>query len=69
MANEILIVDDEADIRSLLAGILEDEGYEIRQARNSDEALDAVDVRRPDLVILDIWLENSVLDGLQILER
>lgn len=69
MAHDILIVDDEADIRSLLAGILEDEGYDTRQARNSDEALEAVDIRRPDLVILDIWLENSTLDGLKILER
>ena len=69
MAYDILIVDDEADIRSLLAGILEDEGYDTRQARNSDEALEAVDIRRPGLVILDIWLENSTLDGLQILER
>ncbi|UUX50185.1 sigma-54 dependent transcriptional regulator [Nisaea acidiphila] len=69
MAHDILIVDDEADIRTLLAGILEDEGYETRQAANSDEALEAIDTRRPGLVILDIWLENSALDGLGILER
>jgi len=69
MAHDILIVDDEADIRNLLAGILEDEGYETRQAGNSDEALEAVHTRRPALVVLDIWLENSTLDGLRILER
>lgn len=68
MAHDILIVDDEADIRGLLAGILEDEGYDTRQAKNSDEALEAVNLRRPGLVILDIWLENSTLDGLRILE-
>lgn len=69
MAHDILIVDDEADIRNLLAGILEDEGFETRQAANSDEALEAVLTRRPALVVLDIWLENSTLDGLRILER
>lgn len=69
MAHDILIVDDEADIRTLLAGILEDEGYETRQASHSDAALEAVDARRPRLVILDIWLENSALDGLGILEH
>ncbi|WP_193180587.1 nitrogen assimilation response regulator NtrX [Nisaea sediminum] len=69
MAHDILIVDDEADIRNLLAGILEDEGFETRQAGNSDEALEAANTRRPGLVVLDIWLENSALDGLRILER
>jgi len=67
MAHEILIVDDEPDIRTLIDGILSDEGYETRQAHNSDAALAAFKVRRPSLVILDIWLQNSKLDGLGIL--
>ncbi|MDR3515296.1 MAG: sigma-54 dependent transcriptional regulator [Azospirillaceae bacterium] len=68
MAHDILIVDDEADIRMLIAGILEDEGMKTREAANSDQALAAVMARRPSLVILDIWLQGSRLDGLQILE-
>jgi two-component system nitrogen regulation response regulator NtrX len=66
-AAEILIIDDEADIRELVAGILEDEGYVTRTARNSDEALSAVVSRRPNLLFLDIWLQGSKLDGLQLL--
>jgi two-component system nitrogen regulation response regulator NtrX len=68
MSAEILIVDDEADIRDLVAGILEDEGYETRTAKNSDDALAAVATRRPNLVFLDIWLQGSRLDGLQLLD-
>ncbi|MGE0093605.1 MAG: sigma-54-dependent transcriptional regulator [Alphaproteobacteria bacterium] len=68
MAHDILIVDDEADIRSLIAGILKDEGYGTREAGNSDQALEAVVGRRPSLVVLDIWLQGSKLDGLQILD-
>src|ERR1700755_1152090 len=68
MANEILIVDDEADIRDLVAGILQDEGYTTRTARNSDDALSAITTRRPNLVFLDIWLQGSKLDGLQLLD-
>ena len=68
MAAEILIVDDEADIRDLVAGILEDEGYETRTAKNSDDALAAVALRRPNLIFLDIWLQGSRLDGLQLLD-
>src|SRR5919108_1330735 len=68
MGPEILIVDDEADIRELVAGILEDEGYSTRTARDSDEALGAVAARRPNLVLLDIWLQGSRLDGLQLLD-
>ena len=68
MAHEILIVDDEPDIRTLIEGILSDEGYETRQAHNSDTAIAAFRMRRPSLVILDIWLQNSRLDGLGILE-
>ncbi len=66
---DILIVDDEPDIRELIAGILEDEGYETRQASNSDDALIAIEERRPYLVILDIWLQGSRLDGLEVLDR
>ena len=65
---DILIVDDEADIRELVAGILQDEGYVTRTARDSDEALGAVATRRPNLVFLDIWLQGSRLDGLQLLD-
>ncbi len=67
MAHEILIVDDEADIRSLTSGILADEGFETREAADSTSALDAIARRRPDLVLLDIWLRGSKLDGLGIL--
>ncbi|MEZ5900902.1 MAG: sigma-54 dependent transcriptional regulator [Hyphomicrobiaceae bacterium] len=67
MAADILIVDDEADIRDLIAGILEDEGHRTRLARDSDEALKAIEDRRPHLVILDIWLQGSRLDGLEVL--
>lgn len=69
MASDILIVDDEADIRDLISGILEDEGYATRLAKNSDEALAAVEERRPSLVILDIWLQGSKLDGLDVLDQ
>jgi two-component system nitrogen regulation response regulator NtrX len=68
MAHDILIVDDEADIRELVAGILQDEGYSTRTARNSDEALTAIEARRPSMIFLDIWMQGSKLDGLQLLE-
>ena len=68
MAHDILIVDDERDICTLIAGILEDEGHVARRAHNSTEAIDAVRQRRPALVILDVWLQGSELDGLQLLE-
>src|SRR3954465_11547073 len=68
MASDTLIVDDEADIRELGAGILQDEGYVTRTARDSDDALNAVGARRPNLVFLDIWLQGSRLDGLQLLD-
>jgi two-component system nitrogen regulation response regulator NtrX len=68
MATDILIVDDEADIRELVAGILEDEGFSVRSAKDADEALTAVEARRPHLVLLDIWLEGSRLDGLALLD-
>jgi len=68
MAIEILIVDDEADIRELVSGILQDEDYATRSARDSDDALASVAARRPNLVFLDIWLQGSRLDGLQVLD-
>lgn len=68
LASEILVVDDEEDIRDLIAGILGDEGYETRSAGDSDTALNAVRQRRPQLVVLDIWLQGSRLDGIQVLE-
>jgi two-component system nitrogen regulation response regulator NtrX len=69
MASDILIVDDEADIRELVAGILDDEGFTTRTARDSDSALAEIANRRPNLVFLDIWLQGSKLDGLQLLEQ
>ena len=69
MAQDILIVDDEEDIRMLVAAILEDEGFETRQAWDSDSALAAIDERLPGLVIQDIWLQDSPLDGLGILKE
>jgi len=67
MASDILIIDDEADIRDLVAGILEDEGYATRTARDSDDAAASIAARRPNLIFLDIWLQGSRLDGLQML--
>src|ERR1700749_1469632 len=68
MARDILIVDDEADIRMLITGILRDEGYETREAVNSVQALSAIRARQPSLVVLDIWLQGSELDGIEILK-
>jgi two-component system nitrogen regulation response regulator NtrX len=67
MAEDILIVDDEDDIRLLISGVLEDEGYETRDASNAGQALEQIAARRPSLVILDIWLEDSRLDGMELL--
>jgi two-component system nitrogen regulation response regulator NtrX len=68
MAADILIVDDESDICELVAGLLQDEGYTTRAARDSDTALNEVKARRPNLIFLDIWLQGSRLDGLQLLD-
>ncbi|TNE59094.1 MAG: sigma-54-dependent Fis family transcriptional regulator [Alphaproteobacteria bacterium] len=68
MARDVLIVDDESDIRELISGILEDEGYETRVASSSDTALIEIQSRAPTLLILDIWLQGSRLDGLELLE-
>src|SRR3954466_11671279 len=68
IASEILIVDDEEDIRDLVAGILHDEGYTTRVAGDSESALGAIRSRRPQLVVLDIWLQRSKLDGIEVLD-
>jgi two-component system nitrogen regulation response regulator NtrX len=68
MAHDILIVDDEADIRDLVAGILEDEGFGTRTARDADSALTEIASRRPSMIFLDIWMQGSRLDGLQLLD-
>ena len=69
MALEVLVVDDEADIRDLVSGVLEDEGYAVRTAADSTAALDAIEERRPSMVLLDVWLQGSRLDGLQLLQE
>ncbi len=69
MALDILVVDDELDIRELVAGVLEDEGYNTRSAADSDLALEAIAARRPSLVLLDVWLQGSKLDGLELLDE
>ena len=69
MATDILVVDDEDDIRDLVTGILEDEGYETRDAANARDALTEVQKRKPALVFLDIWLQGSDRDGLAILDE
>jgi two-component system nitrogen regulation response regulator NtrX len=67
MSLDILVVDDEADIRELVCGVLEDEGYRPRSAGDADATLAALAERRPSLVLLDVWLQGSRLDGLQLL--
>ncbi|WP_174296382.1 nitrogen assimilation response regulator NtrX [Sphingomonas bacterium] len=69
MALDILVVDDELDIRDLVSGVLEDEGYTARVAADSDAALDAIADRRPSLVLLDVWLQGSRMDGLDLLDE
>ena len=66
MKPEILIVDDEADIRTIIAELLEDEGYQCRQVANAQQAREAVQQFLPSLVILDIWMSNSDMDGLEL---
>jgi two-component system nitrogen regulation response regulator NtrX len=68
MASDVLVVDDEADIRDLVAGILADEGYSVRTAANSEEALGGIRARKPALLILDIWMAGGGLDGLELLD-
>lgn len=68
MALDILVVDDEHDIRELVAGVLSDEGYECRTAGDSTTALRLIDEKRPSLVLLDVWLHGSQMDGLEVLD-
>ena len=68
MTSDILIVDDEADIRELVSGILSDEGHGTRMAADADAALAEVSKRRPSLIFLDIWLQGSRIDGLALLD-
>lgn len=68
MSTDILVVDDEPDIRELIAGVLEDEGYAVRKAATAERALEEVRSRAPSLVILDVWLQGSELDGLSVLK-
>ncbi|KAA5804785.1 sigma-54-dependent Fis family transcriptional regulator [Alkalicaulis satelles] len=69
MSRDILIVDDEADIRELIGGLLEDEGYEARYAADADSALGAIRQRKPSLAVLDVWLQGSRLDGIELLDE
>ena len=64
MALEVLVVDDEADIRELVSGVLEDEGYAVRAAGDSDSTLDAIEKGRTLMLLLDVWLRGSRIDGL-----
>lgn len=68
MSFDVLIVDDEADICDLVSGILSDEGYTTRTALTGIEAINLIDERQPNLVILDVWLGDGTRDGLKILE-
>lgn len=67
MTSDVLIVEDETDIRAMISGILEDEGYQVREAATSEEALEAVKTRKPNLVVLDVWLKGSGMDGIEVL--
>lgn len=67
-AADILVVDDESDIRDLVSGILEDEGYHVRTAADANGALAAVRARKPSLIVLDIWMQGGGMDGLELLE-
>ncbi|WP_227268038.1 nitrogen assimilation response regulator NtrX [Roseobacter weihaiensis] len=66
--SDILIVDDERDIRELISDILLDEGYATRLAGNSDDAMAAINAESPALIVLDIWLKDSRMDGIDILK-
>jgi len=68
MKHDVLIVEDEPDIRAMIAGILEDEGYTVRQAGTSEQAVSAIRSRLPGLIVLDVWLEGSSMDGIELLD-
>ncbi len=67
MISDVLIVEDEDDIRAMISGILEDEGYQVREASTSQDAMEAVKTRKPNLVVLDVWLKGSEMDGIELL--
>jgi len=69
MKHDVLLVEDETDIRAMIAGILEDEGYTVRQAATSEQAVDAIRARLPGLIVLDVWLEGSSMDGIELLDH
>lgn len=69
MTYDVLIVEDEDDIREMIAGILSDEGYDVRKAATSEEALSEVSLRQPSLIVLDVWLKGSSMDGIELLDR
>ena len=68
MISDILVVDDEADIRELVAAILQDDGYAVRTAHNAETALAAIRARKPALIVLDIWMTGGGMDGLELLD-
>ena len=68
MVSDVLVVDDEADIRELVAGILSDDGYAVRTANDSESALAAIRARKPALLVLDIWMAGGGMDGLELLD-
>jgi DNA-binding NtrC family response regulator len=68
MAADVLVVDDEADIRDLVSGLLEDEGYAVRTASNADRRWLAIRARKPTLLVLDIWMQGGGMDGLELLD-
>ena len=68
MKHDVLIVEDETDIRMMIAGILEDEGYTVRQAATSEQAIESIRSRLPGLLVLDVWLEGSSMDGIELLD-
>lgn len=68
MSGDVLIIDDEPDIRELIAGVLEDEGFSTRTAATAEAGLSEVRARAPSAVVLDVWLQGSGMDGLAVLE-
>ncbi len=69
MKYDILIVEDEDDIREMIAGILDDEGHNTRQVSTSEAAIEAVRKRQPSLIVLDVWLKGSAMDGIELLDN
>ena len=67
MASSILVVDDEEDIRHLIAEIFRDEGFFCQEAGNSEAALKSIEFEIPELIVLDIWLQGSDMDGIEFL--